>query len=339
MSSEFIVNGRFEGQRVTGAERYASEILQCLAPRVKVVRPRQLSAGMQAELWEQLVLPRLVGKDQFLWSPANSGPLAVSRQAVTIHDLSILDHPEWFNQGFRRWSMLLLPRLARRAKVVITASEHSRQAILKRFHLEQEQVVAIPGAVNLERFHPCDATPVRQKYELAGRYILYVGSIDPHKNLERLLQAWFRLMDFRDLTLVIAGAEAGSFRPVALGASRRRTRFLGYVPDEDLPGLYSGAAFFIMPSLSESLGLSLLEAMACGTPVVTSYAGALPEVADAAAIQVDPTSVEGMAEAMRTLLVDEDLRSDLKRKGLERVREFSWERSAQAVWDVLESNA
>ncbi len=339
MSSEFIVNGRFEGRRVTGAERYASEILQCLGPRVRVVKPRQPLVGMQAELWQQLVLPRLVGRDQFLWSPTGTGPLAVSRQAVTIHDLSVLDHPEWFSPSFRRWSMLLLPRLIRRARIILTASENSRRAIIKRFRLEQERVVAIPGAANLEQFHPCDATPVRQKYELPGRYILYVGSIDPHKNLERLLQAWFRLMDFRDLTLVIAGAEGGSFRPVALGASRRRTRFLGYVPDEDLPGLYSGAAFFIMPSLFESLGLTVLEAMACGTPVITSYAGALPEVATAAALQVDPTSVEGMAEAMRTLLVDEDRCSELKHKGLERVRQLSWERSAQAVWDVLEASS
>jgi glycosyltransferase involved in cell wall biosynthesis len=111
------------------------------------------------------------------------------------------------------------------------------------------------------------------------------------------------------------------------------------VPDQDLPGLYSGAALFIMPSLYESLGLTVLEAMACGTPVVTSYAGALPEVAGDAAIQVDPTSVEGMTEAMRSLLLDADRCAALKRRGLERARQFSWERSAQAVWDVLEANA
>ncbi len=338
MASEIVINGRFQGQRITGVERYASEILKCLAPRVAVAQPKQPLTGLQADLWEQLLLPGSVGPQRFLWSPANSGPLAAARQAVTIHDLNVLDHPEWYDPRFRSWCRFLLPRLGRRAKVVLTASEYSRRAMIKRLGLPEEKVLVIPGAANLEQFQPCDPTAVRAKYELTGRYLLYVGTIDPRKNLERLLQAWFRLMEFKDLTLVIVGAESHRFRPVALGASRRRTRFLGYVPDEDLPGLYSGASLFIMPSLFESLGLSVLEAMACGTPVVTSYAGALPEVAGEAAIQVDPTSVEGMAEAMRTLLLDEHLRRELKRKGSERVRQFSWERSAETIWGILEAN-
>ncbi len=339
MAGEIVVNGLFQGRRLTGAERYATEILHCLAPRVKPVQPKHPLTGLQAYLWEQLVLPRSVAPDGFLWSPANAGPLLVARQAVTIHDLSVLDHTEWYQPRFRSWSRFLLPRLARRARVTFAVSEYLRRSVIKRFGVPEERVVVVPGAVNTALFHPCDPTVVREKYELSGRYILYVGTIDPRKNLERLLQAWFRLMEFRDLTLVIAGAESQSFRPVALGASRRRTRFLGYVPDEDLPGLYSGAALFVMPSLFESHGLTVLEAMACGTPVVTSYAGALPEVAGDAAIQVDPTSVEGMAEAMRTLLLDDELRSKLKRKGLGRVQQFSWERSAELVWETIEAIA
>ncbi len=339
MASEIVVNGRFQGRRVTGPERYASEILRCLSPRVKVIKPRQPLSGLQADLWEQVLLPRSLQEDQFLWSPASSGPLALSRQAVTIHDLTALDHPEWLEQKYRSWSRFMLPRLARRAKVVLTSSERARRSLAKRIGLPEESVSVVPPAVNLEQFHPCDPAPVRAKYELPGRYILYVGSIEPRKNVERLLQAWFRLMEFKDLILVVAGAEAQMFRPSALGASRRRTRFLGYVPDEDLSGLYSGAALFIMPSLFDSLGLTVLEAMACGTPAVTSYAGALPEVAGDAAIQVDPTSVEGMAEAMRSLLVDTQLHEHFKEKGLERVRQFSWERSAQSIWEVLEANA
>jgi glycosyltransferase involved in cell wall biosynthesis len=338
MASEIVVNGRFHGRRTTGAERYASEILRCLGPRVQVIKPRRPLVGSQADLWEQLVLPRSVGEEQLLWSPAGSGPLTVTQQAVTIHDLSVLDHAEWFDTSFRRWQRFLLPRLTKRARAVLATSEHSRRLIFRRFGLSDEAVVAVPGGVNLDSFRPCDAGPVRAKYELNGRYILYVGSIEPRKNVERLLQAWFRLMEFRDLTLVIAGAEGQNFRPVALGASRRRARFLGYVPEDDLPGLYSGAALFIMPSLQEGLGLAVLEAMACGTPVVTSYAGALPEVAGDAAIQVDPTSVEGMAEAMRSLLVDKTRCEDLSGKGLERARQFTWERSAQAVLEVLEAN-
>ena len=157
--------------------------------------------------------------------------------------------------------------------------------------------------------------------------------------MERLLQAWTRLSDIHGLELVIVGAHSSVFRPVNLGGSSRRTRFLGYIPDEDLPALYAGSTFFIMPSLFEGFGLSVLEAMACGAPVITSQAGALPEVAGDAALQIDPTSVEGMAEAMRMLLGDEGLRSQLRHKGMERACQFSWERSAEQIWQVISQHA
>ncbi len=339
MAREFVVNGRFQGRRLTGVERYASEIVRCLGSAVEVVKPSQPLSGVQGHLWEQLLLPRALDKRSFLWSPANTGPLAVTRQAVTIHDLSVVDHPEWFNTNFRLWYMLLLPRLAQRARVVLTVSNHSRRSLLKKFKLPDEKVIVVPDGVNLRQFQPCDASTVRAKYGLAGRYILFVGSLDPRKNLERLSQAMVLLSDIRDLQLVIAGSWTNVFRAVSVSTAKRRVRLLGYVPDEDLPGLYSGATIFIMPSLFEGFGLSVLEAMACGAPVITSYAGALPEVVGDAALQIDPTSVEGMAEAMRTLLSHESLRADLKRKGLERVRQFSWERSAQQVLEVMSANA
>ena len=339
MSSEIVINGRFEGRRLTGVERYASEVLRCLGQQAKIVKPERPMSGLRGHLWEQFLLPRALNPHQFLWSPANTGPLAVSRQAVTIHDLSVLDHPEWFAPSFRLWYLFLLPRLARTARIVLTVSEHSRRSIIRRFGLPEESVIAIPDGVNLQHFHPCDPSPVRAKYELAGQYVLFVGSIDPRKNLERLLQAWIRLADLKDIELVIVGSPGRIFRPVSMGGPTRRTRFLGYVPDEDLPGLYSGATFFIMPSLFEGFGLTVLEAMACGAPVITSYAGALPEVAGDAAVQVDPTSVEGMAEAMRTLLMDEGLRYRLGKKGMARAGLFSWEGSAQRIWEVLVSNA
>ena len=116
-------------------------------------------------------------------------------------------------------------------------------------------------------------------------------------------------------------------------------RLLGYVPDEDLPALYSGATFFVMPSLFEGFGLTVLEAMACGTPVIASTAGALPEVTDGAALQIDPTSVAEMKTAMVRLLSDECLRDDLRQKGMRRAAGFSWEESAGRVGEVLAANA
>jgi glycosyltransferase involved in cell wall biosynthesis len=339
MSSEIVVNGRFQGRPFTGVERYASEVLRCLGPGIKTIRPTNAASGLRGHAWEQFLLPRRLGENQLLWSPANTGPLAVRNQVVTIHDLSVLDHPEWFAASFRLWYLALLPRLAHNSRTVLTVSEHSRRSIIRKFALPEEKVVAIPNGVNLKRFHPSDPAIVRARYELSKPYILFVGSLDPRKNLDRLLQAWVRLPEFKDVELVIAGSRGRIFRPVSMSSYTRRTRFLGYVPDEDLPGLYSGATFFIMPSLFEGFGLTILEAMACGAPVITSHAGALPEAAGDAAIQVDPTSVEGMAEAMRTLLVDESKRSRLKQKGLDRACRFSWERSARQIWEVLSSNA
>ena len=338
MPSQIVINGRFEGRRLTGVDRYASEILRCLGSRVKTIKPGHTLTGAQGHIWEQFVLPRMLGKEDFLWSPANTGPLAVTRQAVTIHDLSVLDHPEWFTSGFRLWYMALLPRLARQVRCVLTVSEHSRRSLIKRFGLPEEKVTVVPNGVNLRQFHPCDPEPVRTKYQLGDRYILFVGSLDPRKNLERLLQAWARLADFKDVELVIVGSRTNIFRQVEIAGSMRRVRRLGYVPDEDLAGLYAGAIFFIMPSLFEGFGLTVLEAMACGAPVISSYAGALPEVVGDAALQIDPTSVEGMAEAMRTLLTDESVGAQLRRRGMERACEFSWERSAEEIWDVLSRN-
>ncbi|HEX8991549.1 MAG TPA: glycosyltransferase family 1 protein [Anaerolineales bacterium] len=339
MASEFVVNGRFAGRRLTGVERYGSEILRGLGTRVNVIKPRRTLTGLRGHLWEQVVLPRMLGQDAFLWSPANTGPLTVTQQAVTIHDLSVLEHPEWFNSNFRLWYTFLLPRLARRARIVLTVSEHSRRSILLKFRLPDEKVVVVHDGVNMQQFHPCDAAAVRAKYGLGRQYILFVGSLDPRKNLERLLQSLMLLSDIPNIELVIAGSWSNIFRPVSMNRSKRRTRLLGYVPDEDLPGLYSGATLFIMPSMYEGFGLSVLEAMACGTPVISSHAGALPEVVGDAAMQIDPTSVEGMAEAMRTVLLQDSVRDELRRKGLERACLFSWERSAEQVWEVLSANA
>ena len=134
MASEFVVNGRFEGRRLTGVERYGTEILRCLGTRVKVIKPRRPLAGMRGHVWEQLSLPRLLEGAELLWSPANTGPLAVRRQVITIHDLSVLDHPEWFAPSFRLWYMFLLPRLA--------AERRERpQRALGRDHHEQKTVV------------------------------------------------------------------------------------------------------------------------------------------------------------------------------------------------------
>jgi glycosyltransferase involved in cell wall biosynthesis len=333
---KIAVNGRFTGRHLTGVDRYASELATLLGLRTRLIQPGRAVRGVRGHLWEQIVLPRLVRQDELLWSPANSGPVAVSRQVVSIHDLSALEHPEWFTAGFSLWYRLLLPALVRRARHVLTVSEHSRGSIMRRLHLAPEGVTAVANGVNLHQFKPCNPDRVRDKYRLAERYILFVGSIDPRKNLARLVEAWARSGGAAQAELVIAGGKTPIFRHVDLGNTAPRVRMLGYVPEGDLPALYSGALFFVMPSLFEGFGLTVLEAMACGTAVMASTAGALPEVAAGAALPFDPNSVDEITLALCRLISDEGLRRQLGEQGLARAREFPWERSALQIGKLFE---
>ncbi len=330
---DVVVNGRFLSRRITGVERYGREVLRRLGGRLRVVRPEGWADGAAGHLWEQVALPGLVGPDQILWSPANSGPLRVPNQVLTLHDLSPLEHPEWFRAGFALWYRLFVPLLARRVRRVVTSSAFVRAKLLRRFGLPGKHVAAIPGGVDLAVFRP-DAP---RTLDLPPAYLLFVGSLQPRKNLAGLLEAW-RLVQGAapEAWLVIAGAGGGAFRRVTLAAGGR-VLFLGAVAEASLPGLYAGAALFVLPSFDEGFGLPVLEAMACGTPVAASNAGALPEAAGDAGLSFDPCDIPAMAEALRRGLTDESLQNELREKGLARARSFYWQNSADKLREVFES--
>jgi glycosyltransferase involved in cell wall biosynthesis len=174
-------------------------------------------------------------------------------------------------------------------------------------------------------------------------YLLYVGSVEPRKNLARLLQAW-ELIDRHcpDIQLLITGLStrgSGVFSEVKLDRIPERVSFTGYVSDEDLPSLYSGALAFVYPSLYEGFGLPPAEAMACGTPVITSRTTSLPEVVSDAAALVDPESVDSIAEGMLEVIRNSSLRSQMSAKGLERAKLFTWDGAAANTWDILSREA
>ena len=271
-SVNIVVNGRFEGRRISGVERYASEILRCLGDQVRVVRPRNKLRGVRGHLWEQFMLPFLVPKNEVLWSPANSGPLAVSNQIATIHDLSPLEHPEWFRADFAVWYRLFLPMLAKRVRRVLASSNYVKRKIEAR--LGVKNVIVTSEGVDVNFFNP---NARQDKYDLPESYILFLGSLEPRKNLPSLLSAWNMISeDFTNTWLIIAGGTDRVFHNVKFPSPVERVRFLGYIPEKHLPGLYAGATLFVLPSLEEGFGLPALEAMSCGTPVITSKAGALP---------------------------------------------------------------
>ncbi len=335
MSQAIAVNGRFEGRRITGVERYASEILRCLGDQVRIIKPRPGLRGLRGHLWEQFLLPFLVSKNEILWSPANSGPLVVSHQVATIQDLSPLEHPEWFRADFAAWYRLFLPILARRVRRVLVSSQYVKRMMEVRLGVKNAFVTS--AGVDSKFFHP-DAR--QNEYELPEKYILFLGSLEPRKNLPALLHAWEKISkDCADTWLIIAGDIGSVFHHVTLPSFTNRTRFLGYIPEVYLPGLYAGATLFVLPSIEEGFGLPALEAMACGTAVITSNAGALPEIVGDSAALINPLHYEEIGEAMLTLLSSEQLRTDLRQKGLEHAREFTWERAAEKVWEVLSSEA
>ena len=182
---------------------------------------------------------------------------------------------------------------------------------------------------------------IKARYNIAGDYILFVGTLQPRKNLIRLIEAFSNLQSpISNIQLIIAGKKGWlyeeTFRQVEELGLEWKVVFTDYAPEGDLPALLSGASLFVFPSLYEGFGLPVLEAMACGTPVVCSNVSSLPEVAGEAAILVDPLDVEELATAMERVLGDEELRAELTERGFEQARRFSWEKCARQTLDVLE---
>jgi len=342
MNSEKIaLNARFYSHRPTGMQRYAMEMAARLSDDLDVVRPKRPLRGAEGHAWEQAWLPGTV-RGRLLWSPNNTGPLAVRRQVCTIHDIIPLDCPEWFRANFSRWYEWLMPRLARRVQHVIAISEFTKQRVMDRLGVPAERITVIHNGVD-GCFHPRSADEIAEvRQELAiptPHYVLCLGSLEPRKNVGRLLAAWEQILERvpEDVHLVVAGARGSSlvFSDVALERVPDRVHFTGYVKQERLPALYSGALAMVYPSLYEGFGLPPLEAMACGAPVVTSSTTSIPEVTGDAAVLVDPANVEAIAAGMRRVIEDSSLRESLRRAGLERAKIFDWDEAAATTRALL----
>jgi glycosyltransferase involved in cell wall biosynthesis len=348
----------------TGIRRYVLEVLRAVAARglpcvVYGDRATALDGlpagvtgvtldGRATPWWDQVTLPaalRRHGVSVFL-SPYYKRPLATSCPVVvTIHDLFFIGYP-----GRRRplydAAMTRLARLyARGASAIVTDSEHSRRAIVERLGVAADRIAVIPVGLGPE-FRPGAPTLAqRERYGLGADYALYVGNFLPHKNLPRLLRAWAALPEPLRAAhrLVLAGGDrAGRPALAALAASLglgAGVVFPGLVDDADLPAVYGGAALVVQPSLEEGFGLPALEAMACGAPVVAARRGALPEVVAAAGLLVDPADERALATALARLLGAPEERAALARRGVARAGEFTAERTAGRVVDLLQATA
>ncbi|MEX1255452.1 MAG: glycosyltransferase family 1 protein [Dehalococcoidia bacterium] len=334
---------------VVFARRGVFEDLAAKQKRLHVVpvdptsRPARLA-------WEQTVLPLLLRRlrVRVLHSPHHTTPAALPgvRRVVTIHDVTFMVLPKRYPLMRRLYMETLTRAAARLADAIITPSQTSRRDIMRKLGVRGERIVVIPYAAG-PQYTPVDDQDalgrLRWKHHLPSRFILSVGSLEPGKNRSRLIRAYDLLRrEGIDAPLIIVGQPAWRFEDDFALVERlglgEEVRFLDYVPDDDLPGLYSAATVFAFPSLYEGFGLPVIEAMACGTPVVTSNGSALAEVADDAALLVDPLNVDALAGALRRLLADDGLRADLRVRGLERARKFSWQRVAhetRVVYQVV----
>jgi glycosyltransferase involved in cell wall biosynthesis len=272
-------------------------------------------------------------------------PAVRCRSVVTIHDCIHLMFPQYLpNRAAYAYAKASMWNAAKRSDRILTVSEASKRDILHFFDVPPEKVVVVYNAID-ERFwnvpNADDVARVRERYQLEHGFVLYVGNIKPHKNLVRLIEAFDELRKqggFDALKLLIIGDEISRLPALRLAVHshklHKHVRFLGYLPDETLAVLYRLAAVFVFPSLYEGFGLPPLEAMASGTPVVTSNVSSLPEVAGDAAVLVDPYEPREIMEGIRRVLTEPALAQELRIKGLVRAREFSWERSVARTCEL-----
>ena len=262
---------------------------------------------------------------------------------LTIHDMAHAYFPETIEENSLKYLTSELPEAAARARIIIAVSETTRQDIIKVLGIAPERVKVVYNGVD-EVFRPLpdsDAlATVRERYELPAKFILSVGTVQPRKNIEALISAFALLRaDFPDHYLVLAGGTGWKSEGLKAFINGKglegKVHLTGYVDQDDLPALYNLAEVFAFPSLYEGFGLPVLEAMACGIPVVTSNTSCLPEIAGDAAILVDPGKVEEIAQGIGQLLSSAELRNQCREKGLERVKLFTWEQCARGTLAVL----
>jgi glycosyltransferase involved in cell wall biosynthesis len=338
--------------RQTGVSRYVTELVRALhataAPDDRLVElGRRLGpvgrrpGGRIA--WEQTLLAADIARNRLdvFHGPVNALPVAIRTPAVvTIHDLAFLRYPRSVPPGRRAWLVGAIRHSARTADRIIAVSRHTADDIVGWLGVDPGKVAVIPLAASpgIRRLTGAELRVFRLKYDVERPHILAVGTLEPRKNLAILLRAFAAIRDDVPHRLVLAGPEGwlndelhDTARELELGD---RLLLTGFADDETLGGWYSSADLVAYPSRYEGFGLPMLEAMACGAPVLASGASALPEVGGDAAVYVDPGDQSGWSAAMLELLRDPERRARMTEAGLARAAGFSWERTAEATWAV-----
>ncbi len=365
MTYRIGVDSRLLSQPITGIGRYTHEMLKRLTAsghewflyshmpiiigdwrRSNVhLRTSRLPGRPLRLLWAQLMLPRLASRDRvdLFWAPTHRLPRYLARdmaRVVTVHDL-VWKHAGDTMPAARRWmDANSMPEIARLADRIIAVSQNTANDLISEVPGCADKIDAIP--LGVAEPGPRVADGALAEFGLTEPYFLFVGTLEPRKNLRRLIEAYARLPAAlrESAVLAIVGGKGWGGVDVSTIAGDAgvadRVRLLGYVDEEQLSALYSGALFLAMPSLYEGFGLPLLEAMIRGTPVLTSRRASMPEVVGDAALLVEPEDVDSITAGLAGLLGDQDLRTNLAAKAPDRARQFTWDRTAAQTLEVFD---
>ena len=327
-----------------GAPRFGLPPAAPLAAEI-VYRRLPFSRRRADQLWFRVRLPLPVecfaGRVDVVYSPDYTVPPSLgARRLVTIHDLAYLIHPEHAPVSLRRYLRAVVPRQIASAARILTVSETTRRDLIERLGVQPERIVVVPNGVD-ERFHAARPLPAARRAALGlpERFLLSVGTIEPRKNLPTLFAAVRHGGPATDLPLLVAGRWGWDAAPIERAAAdlvaAGRVRFLNYVPDDDLPGLYASAAVVVYPSWYEGFGLPVLEALAAGTPVVASTAPALREVGGTAAVYAEPGNPDALAAAIAQTLAVGDGGSIGRAARRTVANHYRWETAGRRLAEVL----
>jgi len=349
MLETIVINGKFLASPVTGVQRYALEILNqmdrqlaepvnqnlrmvCLVPKMVKSYPNWQSIQCQqvgfgpANFWEQFELP-LYASGRLIFSPANTGPVFYSKQVVTFHDANIFAFPEAYSFLFRLKYKFIFNILARIAKLVLTDSQFSQRELARYLRLPLDRFhVILLGGNHLDEIKADEK--ILEKNGLDPQtYLLCVASQSRHKNFQAVLMAAEILKT--DVKFAVDGASNRIFQNPGELPKNSNLKMLGYVDSQELKALYKNALGFLFPSLYEGFGLPILEAMACGCPVLCSSAASMPEVGGQAVVYFNPRDLHNMVNEIRRFVSDFELRMDLRARGYAQVDGFHWEQAAR----------
>jgi glycosyltransferase involved in cell wall biosynthesis len=345
------INGRFLAQKITGVQRFALEFLKALdkveskfnfvlliPKNVKInfdfsrIKVKQVGS-FTGHIWEQIDLP-ICSRNGILLNLCNTGCIFKRKQIVVIHDTAVYDAPLGFSWKFRTLYKFIFSIISRNSIKIITVSQFSKKRIIHNLKMRNEKVAVVTEGID-HFISVKENQEFLKKINLSmGNYALFVSSLNPNKNF-KILKDVSQLLKYNNFKIVIAGGTNPKVFNIK-STENNDLFYVGYVTDSELKSLYKNAGCFVFPSLYEGFGLPPVEAMSVGCPVIVSNTASLPEVCGDAALYIDPYSPEDIAEKIKLLLSDDNLREELRRKGLERAKLFSWEKCAKEMIKVIE---